>query len=331
MPYVDENASFAVLATLCKALLPVIRECLYNDIRVTDRNIAKLLSTSRQLAYSNLSNVQYISFERSTVKGNMNEAMYAEMAAHLRPVSLRMSIQLKETTLEKVDVSRLRRLSCSTNAPGLGSLLQRASGSLGILTLSLDRDEQHFSFPEGSASMTALKRMKLDDSSFSAIPRDFFSFLTACTQLSRLYIYSQEPAVVDRIVKLCGHTLTTLEALIQTLRPYSHIETSLAKHADRLETLRLHTVQHLFLSPYPATLRRLECHAASVAMAAIVLKALKKPNALPPISFLCVQVACEVLEYEGDRATAIITKLAAECQRQGITFSSERGEGWDDY
>lgn len=180
--------------------------------------------------------------------------------------------------------------------------------------------------------MTALKRLDLDDHSSYKFPRDFRRFILSCTHIATPYISTEEGPIAEMIIKLCGRTLRALEIFIESYYPYMPLTTSLAESAGGLQSLRLICLDELLLWPYPPTLRRLDCHATSVPMAALVLSKLKTPGGLPNLSHLCVELHCEIADIQGAQAAILLEDLAVQCQRRGITFITDRGEGWgEDY
>lgn len=184
-----ETPRYLALATICRALLPVIRDCIYQSITVTDRNISQLLRTSRQFSYSNLRNAQTVRFTESSY-GHAPDARHChESAKYLRPISLSVQTKVDATAIERIDVSRLREYRSPLGYTSTGTLLQRASAGLEVLRVYLTLGDDHFTFADDSPPMKALRSLYLSDFSFARahnVPRGFPRFLQACPNLTTL-------------------------------------------------------------------------------------------------------------------------------------------------
>lgn len=307
------------LAVLHSHLLPMVRQCIYKSITVTDSNISKLIRTSRKLRYINLLNARSVILRQV---GPSVLDLYHEVVEHLRPISFSLRKRIWQKSLELIDVDRLRELTIPFEYSG--SIFQRVSATLERLTLTLGSGGEALNLPRNLPSMTALKHLNVDDVSGATVhvlPNEFHRFLRNCKALCTLTIFTEDPTVAEMVIGICGKTITVLELYIGLMSYSRQMTIGLASLAPYLHTLRLWVVDLLFLLPYPQSLRRLEYQCISVETASELHTALAGPS-FPRIRFLLVDIDCHDDEG-GESAEEVKTvrrQLAAECGRLGIEF-----------
>lgn len=320
------------LATLCSRLLPIVRQSIYDSVDITDQNILHLLRTSRQLEFTNLAGTRSVDITLPYSNKLNNVAAYIEVASKLRPFSLYTFCSSPDyhsdmkAILAAFDVCRLSQATVPSQ--WAGELIRRAFPtlrSLSILAHPLSGSVVGgFDFSEGSPNSIPLTLLSLEtfgQSEFE-LPHNFRRFLRACDHLETLGLYVENGRVADKIVKLCGRNLLDLE--IDSPRLDDWISTvTLATSCPRLRALRLSVDMILRLQPYPPTLRKLAFIGVSVEKTARILSALRSPGSLPKLSFLRVAFSEDDWEADSEEAIFNMKELAAECERQGISFDGE--------
>lgn len=307
--------------------MPIVNDCAWREIAITDSNISSLVITSRQLAYSNLAIVRSVWLNLDS-KENTEEtltafALYEEIAKYLRPVYLSVSYHYPWRTLGALDFTRLRHIA--TPYEHLDEVIEGASTTLQALEVIGDFDEEDY-FPDETLPMSALSFLKLEHCKFpsaSIIPDSFLHFLSSCTSLEDLHLLTRHPSVNEAILSRCGSNLKNLNLYtINFDDTWTSTKPSLASYTPQLQSLYLGAINCLYLLPYPPTLRRLEFDDVDLDMTKLILAVLRQDDTLPGISHLGVALGVENAEWIEAQDT--LKALAHECEKRRISWETYR-------
>lgn len=323
------------LATLCRELLPLVRQCISNDIWITDYNIHDFLVSSRSLAHTYLQNTEKVSLGRISISNPLavQSCLWMELFEHIRPVFLHCDFWLTERALGEIDVSRLREWHCRQG--DMADVLQRSSTTLRKLEID------DISYPKAFAAVTSYPPMialtslttnfrepfQVEDSVYD----DFFRFLSSCVNLCSLTLESRKPSTVYRAITCHGKKLAELYVAIRIVSDDSASLTTIdfASSCPELRILSIYAPEMLLRGPYPPTLHGLKLLGARFEFVQDLLTQLQEPDGLPDLSDIDVYMyeapneEDDILDEDFGRFSRLANGLVDACEARGIVCNIE--------
>lgn len=320
---IDIDCTTPGLATLCSQCRSIVRECTYERVTITDRNIANLLRTSRVLRYSNLALTRSVDIPRA-MSGRDTTIALREILNHTRPVELSLCDDpLSEGIFDNFDSTRLRQVSSPLRV--MGSVARRSSTTLESLVVEVGRNNEDFDFPDESPAMTKLRNLEIKDffpATMQTIPKAFFRFVRSCGTLSRLSLYTDDPELSEKILALCGQTLVELDIYINDLYTYRNPTFNLSTYTSRLELLYSLNTDILRLQPFPRSLRKLDFRTVYQDELDGILSDLRSTAVLHRPRTLSIHITSDDMVSQTEVA-ALVADILKECKRQDISLEVE--------